>query len=121
MKTERIGVLTYKLGIHNKYYYLASNGEWLRASDQDRIKQGFSLIKNQSKEMSDAAHTRLLILDVMKDSQPRTRREFAEILNLSAILVKHRFMELVKSGQIVASGVGICSIIKRTVPVYTAI
>ena len=118
MNTAQIGVLTYKLGLHNKYYYLASDGRWLKANDQNKIKQGFSLIRNQSKELSDAAKTRLMILDVMQDSQPRTRREFAEILNISKILAKHRFMELVKLGLIMVSGMGRCSIIKRTVPVY---
>jgi len=119
MNTAQIGALTYKLGLHNKYYYLASDGKWLLASQQDRVKQGFALIKSQSKDMSEAAKTRLMILDAMKDSKPKTRREFAQILNISAILAKHRFMELVKSGQVVVAGMGQCSIIKRIVPVYT--
>ena len=118
MNMAQIGALTYKLGLHNKYYYLASDGKWLRASEQDKIKQGFWLIKNQNKEMSESAKTRLMILDVMKDSKPKTRREFAVVLNISAILAKHRFMELIKSGHVVDAGMGICSIIKRTVPVY---
>ena len=118
MGTAQIGALTYKLGLHNKYYYLASDGKWLKANDQNKIKQGFWLIRNQSKEMSEAAKTRLMILDVMQGSQPKTRREFAEILNISAVLAKHRFMELIKSGQVMVSGMGRCSIIKRTVPVY---
>ena len=88
METVKIGALTYKLGLHNKYYYLASSGEWLKASQQDRIKQEFGLIKNQTKEMSTAAKTRLMI------------------------------MELIKSGEVMVSGMGRCSIIKRTVPVY---
>tara|TARA_R110002126_G_scaffold161900_1_gene309757 strand:+ start:86 stop:457 length:372 start_codon:yes stop_codon:yes gene_type:complete len=118
METVKIGALTYKLGLHNKYYYLASSGEWLKASEQSKIKQEFGLIKNQTKEMSAAAKTRLMILDVMKDSKPKTRREFAEILDISKILAKHRFMELIKSGEVMVSGMGRCSIIKRTVPVY---
>ena len=118
MNMAQIGALTYKIGLHKKYFYLASDGKWLLASQQDKIKQGFALLKNQSKEMSEAAKTRLMILDVMQGSKPKTRREFAEILNISAILAKHRFMELVKSGQIVVAGMGQCSIIKRTVPMY---
>jgi len=118
MDIAQIGALTYKLGLHNKYYYLASDGEWLKANDQNKIKQSFWLIHSQSKGMSEAAKTRLRILDVMQDSKPKTRREFAEILNISKILAKHRFMELVKSGQIMVSGMGRCSIIKRSVPVY---
>jgi len=118
MGTAQIGALTYKLGLHNKYFYLSSNGDWLLASEQNKIKQGFSLLRNQTKEMSEAAKTRLMILDVMKGSKPKTRREFAEILNISATLAKHRFMELIKTDHVMVSGMGRCSIIKRTVPVY---
>ena len=118
MYTLQIGALLYKQGLHNKYYFQAHDGEWLKANDQNKIKQAFWLMHSKSTGMSEAAKTRLMILDVMQDSQPKTRREFAEILNISKILAKHRFMELVKSGLIMVSGMGRCSIIKRTVPVY---
>tara|TARA_R100001377_G_scaffold53588_1_gene31512 strand:+ start:244 stop:621 length:378 start_codon:yes stop_codon:yes gene_type:complete len=39
---KRIGVLTYKLGIHNRYYYLASDGQWLLSSNQEIVDRVFN-------------------------------------------------------------------------------
>ena len=118
MKTSIINGLTYKLGLHNKYYYLATDGTWLLASEQIRIKQSFGLLPIQDKEMSIAAKARLMIIDVMQDSKPRTSREFANTLNLNKAFTKHRMQELLKSGQVMCSGMARCSIINRTVPAY---
>ena len=118
MKTSIINGLTYKLGLHNKYYYLASDGSWLRASEQIKIKQMFGLSPIQDKEMSIAAKARLMIIDVMQDCKPRTSREFAHVLNLHKKFTKHRMQELLKSGQVMRSGMARCSIINQTVPAY---
>ena len=118
MNTSIINGLTYKQGIHNKYYYLASDGSWLLASEQIRIKQSFGLSPTQDKEMSIAAKARLMIIDVMQDLTPRTIREFANTLNLNKTFTKHRMQELLKSGQVMRSGMARCSIINQAVPAY---
>ena len=118
MNRAHINGLTYKLGLHNKYYYLASDGTWLRASEQMKIKQAFSLLPTQDKEMSLAAKTRLMIIDVMQDCKPRTSRECAHVLNINKTFAKHRMRELIKSDQVMCVGMARCSIINRTVPAY---
>ena len=118
METSIINGLTYKVGLHGKYYYLASDGAWLRASEQNKIKQSFGLLPIQDKEISLAAKARLMIIDVMQDSKPRTCREFADALSLHKIFTKHRILELVKSGHVKCAGMARCSIINRIVPAY---
>ena len=120
MNKAYINGLTYKLGLHNKYYYLASDGTWLLASEQIRIKQSFdfNLLPRQDQQMSMAAKARLMIIDVMQDLNNRTPREIAKILNIKKAFAKCRIEELVKSGQVKRSGMARCSIINRTVPAY---
>ena len=66
--------------------------------------------KEPKTNLSKAAIQRLLILDKMKNSEPKTRREIAAILDIDELDVKHRLQELKKSGDMILFGERRCSI-----------
>ena len=66
--------------------------------------------KEPKTNLSKAAIGRLRILDKMKNSEPKTRREIAAILDMDELAVKHRLQELKKSGDMVLFGERRCSI-----------
>ena len=126
--TARIGAITYKLGIFNKYFYLSSHGEWLLASSQNEIKKLFSSNLTevsatsivywerdgiQPKGKLKAAVSRSIITDAMKGAEPKTIREYAEELGMDKDNCKHRFRELRKSGLVISTGPKRCSINRR--------
>ena len=108
----RVEPLLYKVGHLNKYFYLSSSGEWQLSNNQTEIDLAFKM--SQKKEpktnLSKAAIGRLRILDKMKNSEPKTRREIAAILDMDELAVKHRLQELKKSGDMVLFGERRCSI-----------
>ena len=108
----RVGPLLYKIGNLNKYFYLSSYGEWKLSNNQNEIDLAFKMSqKKESKtNLSKAAVQRLLILDKMKNCEPKTRREIAAILDIDELEVKHRLQELKKSGDMVLFGERRCSI-----------
>ena len=108
----RVGPLLYKIGNLNKYFYLSSYGEWKLSNNQNEIDLAYKMSqKKESKtNLSKAAVQRLLILDKMKNSEPKTRREIAAILDIDELEVKHRLQELKKSGDMVLFGERRCSI-----------
>ena len=108
----RVGPLLYKIGNLNKYFYLSSYGEWKLSNNQYEINLAFKMSKKKESKtnLSKAAVQRLLILDKMKNSEPKTRREIAAILDIDELEVKHRLQELKKSGDMVLFGERRCSI-----------
>ena len=108
----RVEPLLYKVGHLNKYFYLSSSGEWQLSNNQTEIDLAFKM--SQKKEpktnLSKAAIGRLRILDKMKNSEPKTRREIAAILGMGQGEVKNRLQELKKSGDMVLFGERRCSI-----------
>jgi len=126
MNLLHIDGLIYKQGLNNKCFYQAHDGEWLLSNIQKKINKEFYLQENQIKQdkksksskLTKAGETRQIILNGMKGSALRTRLEFAVLLDIDPTLAKHRFMDLVKTGQIVVAGIARCSIINRKVKVY---
>jgi predicted HTH transcriptional regulator len=119
----RVEPLLYKVGHLNKYFYLSSSGEWQLSNNQIEIDIEFKNLqtKKPKTNRSKAATGRLRILDKMKNSEPKTRREIAAILDMDELEVKHRLQELKKSGDMVISGERKCSIfttLKRNTLTY---
>lgn len=108
----RVDPLLYKVGHLNKYFYLSSSGEWRLSNNQIEIDIEFKNLqtKKPKSNLSKAATGRLRILDKMKNSEPKTRREIAAILDMDELEVKHRLQELKKSGDMVLFGERRCSI-----------
>tara|TARA_R110002072_G_scaffold231951_1_gene389326 strand:+ start:500 stop:877 length:378 start_codon:yes stop_codon:yes gene_type:complete len=108
----RVEPLLYKVGHLNKYFYLSSSGEWQLSNNQIEIDIEFKNLqtKKPKTNLSKAATGRLRILDKMKNSEPKTRREIAAILDMDELEVKHRLQELKKSGDMVLFGERRCSI-----------
>ena len=44
MKTLKIGLMTYKNGMHNKIFFLGSNGDWLLSNEQKEVKDLFKVL-----------------------------------------------------------------------------
>ena len=108
----RVDPLLYKAGHLNKYFYLSSSGEWRLSNNQIEIDIEFKNLqtKKPKSNLSKAATGRLRILEKMKNSEPKTRREIAAILDMDELEVKHRLQELKKSGDMVLFGERRCSI-----------
>jgi len=114
----RVGPLLYKIGNLNKYFYLSSYGEWKLSNNQDEIDIEFKMFQKKEPKpkpkpksnLSKSATGRLRILKEMKNSEPKTRREIAAILDMGQGEVKNRLQELKKSGDMVLFGERRCSI-----------
>ena len=116
----RVEPLLYKIGHLNKYFYLSSYGEWKLSNNQDEIDIEFKMFqKKESKpkpkpkpksNLSKSATGRLRILKEMENSEPKTRREIAAVLDMGQGEVKNRLQELKKSGDMVLFGARRCSI-----------
>ena len=86
MSTLSIGVLTYKKGLHDKYFYLASDGQWLLSTDQTGVDKVFNPNADKkalpSKKPARSIGAPTAFLKAMADGKARTAREVAKITGI---------------------------------------
>ena len=44
MRTLRIGLMLYKVGLHNKIFFLGSEGKWLLSNEREEVKDLFKVL-----------------------------------------------------------------------------
>ena len=109
---KRIGVLTYKLGIHNRYYYLASDGQWLLSADQTGVDNIFNPKKIIAKKKTLKRQFPLWreVLHFIKTNEGLTVAEISKSLNFFVPQVATTLTRLRKRGKIKKTQPRRCSI-----------
>tara|TARA_R100000935_G_scaffold5477_1_gene12633 strand:+ start:414 stop:785 length:372 start_codon:yes stop_codon:yes gene_type:complete len=112
MSTVLIGVLTYKQGLHDKYFYLASDGQWLLSADQTGVDNIFNPKKIIAKKKTLKRQFPLWIevLHFIKTNEGLTVAEISKSLNFFVPQVAPTLTRLRKRGKIKKTQPRRCSI-----------
>ena len=122
MSTVLIGVLTYKQGLHDKYFYLASDGQWLLSTDQTGVDKVFNPNADKkalpSKKPARSIGAPTAFLKAMADGKARTAREVAKITGIYSTNAEGIIGGMKFRGKVKMAGRRVCLISNHVAQTY---
>ena len=112
----------YKKGLHDKYFYLASDGQWLLSADQTAVDKVFNPNADKkalpSKKPARSIGAPTAFLKAMADGKARTAREVAKITGIYSTNAEGIIGGMKFRGKVKMAGRRVCLISNHVAQTY---